>query len=98
VQCEVRILGNRGTYSTSDGSVHLLESIDIVNEENSEGGSSDVITGRWRFGRENNTAGGTFRWVVDGSGSHFDGTYFFQGRNDPLSWQGDRVELAPPPE
>lgn len=98
VQCEVRILGNRGTYSTSDGAVHLLENIDIFNEENSEGGSSDVITGNWRFDRQNDSAGGTFRWVVDGSGSHFDGTYHIQGRNNSLSWEGDRIELAPPPE
>ncbi len=92
VNSEVRLFGNKGTYSTPNGK-HVLENVDIANEENEDGGTMDVITGNWRFSPgSNNEATGTFRWVVDGSENHFEGFFQKRGDNQKWSWTGDRVE------
>ncbi len=92
VNSEVRLFGNHGTYSTPNGK-HLLENVDIANEENEDGGTNDVITGNWRFSPgSDNEATGTFRWKVDGSENHFDGFFQKRGDNQKWSWTGDRVE------
>ena len=96
VQSEVRIQGNRGTYNVN-GVAHRLENIDIFNEESSDGGSTDFMTGQWRFSQGGNESGGTFRWKLDGD-NHFDGVYHFAGSDQSLTWSGDRVEMAPPAE
>ena len=96
VDSEVRIQGNRGTYMVN-GVAHQLEGIDIFTEENSDGGSTDIITGQWRFTQGGQASGGDFRWKVDGE-NHFDGVYHFEGRDQSLTWSGDRVEMVRPAE
>jgi hypothetical protein len=92
VNCEVRLFGNHGTYTTSSGR-HLLENVDFFTEENADGGGTDVISGNWRFAPgNNNESRGTFRWQVDGGETHFEGFFQRDGDSNRFPWTGDRVE------
>ncbi len=93
VNSEVRLFGNHGTYSTP-GRTHVLDNIDIVTEETQDGNFTDIITGTWRFspGSPNESAG-TFRWTIDGSGDHFNGTFQMAGGNQTWNWTGNRLEM-----
>lgn len=96
VNSEVRLFGTHGTYTAGNEAKHLLENIDIFYEENEDGDSHDVIAGHWRFAPDTpQESKGTFRWLVDGGGDHFQGYFQRPGDGNKYSWTGD---LVPQPQ
>jgi hypothetical protein len=73
IQSQVKIVGTRGTYNTSDGRTHSLENVDIAYSRTEE---AKVISGIWRFAPGTpQESSGKFRWKISDNDDAFSGNW-----------------------